>query len=89
MVVDRFQDRLAFPQQPEMLLDDVDVVGARIEGGQAVLRPIAPLVAVIVVGAEHGAMVGTQNLGDTGRQRRLAGRRIPNDSEDDRMLSPL
>jgi hypothetical protein len=34
-------------------------------------------------------MLGTQNLGDAGRERRLARRGIADDAEDDRMINPF
>ena len=35
VVVDRLQDRLALAEEAQVLLDDVDVVAARVEGGDA------------------------------------------------------
>ena len=62
---------------------------ARIDGREALLGALAAVEAMIVVGAEHGAAVLAQNLGDTRRQRRLARRRIADDSQNDRVLDPL
>ncbi len=69
MVVDRLQDRLAVAQQAQMLLQDVDIVGARVERRQARGGARLAVVAMIVVGADHRAVFLAQNLGDAYRQR--------------------
>ena len=74
VVVDRLQDRIAFAQMTQRLLENIEIVGARVDGRQALLGALAAVEAVIVVGAEHGAAVLAQNLGDARRQRRLARR---------------
>ena len=89
VVVDRLQDRVAFAQMAERLLHNVEIVGARVDRRQALLAALAAVVAVVVVGAEHGAALLAQNLGDARRQRRLARRRIADDSQYDRVLNPL
>ena len=89
VVVDRLQDRLAVAQQAQMLLEDVDIVRARVERRQARRGARLAVVAVIVVSADHRAVFLAQNLGDARRQRRLSRRRITDDAEDDRMIDPL
>src|SRR5689334_882112 len=89
MVVDGLQDGLAAPEQTQMLLENVDMVGARVERRQAGGSTLRTAVAVIVVSTDHRAVLGTQNLGDAGRERRLARRRIADDAEDDRMINPF
>ena len=58
MVVDRLQDRLAEPQQAQVLLDDVDVVAARVERGDADLGPLPARIAVVVVRADRRDPLG-------------------------------
>ena len=69
VVVDRLQDRFAGAQQAQMLLENVDIVGARVERRQARRGARLPVVAMIVVGADHRAVRLAQNLGDAYRQR--------------------
>ena len=64
MIVDRLQDRLADPQQPQVLLEHIDIVRARVERRQARGSALRAAVAMIVVGANHRAVLSAQNLGD-------------------------
>src|SRR5680860_155837 len=72
-----------------MLLEDVDVIGARVERRQAGGGAGPTIVAMVVVGANHRAVRLAQNLGDAHRQRRLPRRRITYDAEYDRMIDSL
>jgi len=63
-----------------MLLQDVDVIAGGVEGRDPVAGPLAPVVAVIVVGADQGAALRPQDLGDAARQGGLAGGAVPDDA---------
>ena len=81
VVVDRLENGLPVPQQRHMLLEDVDVVGGGIVGGDAQLT--APLARVldVVVGADDQRPFRPQDVGEPERHRRFAGTRIADDTD--------
>ena len=89
MAIDRLQDRLATAKQAQVLLQDIDVVGARVERGKASLVALLAFKRVVIVRAKDRAVLFAENLRDSGRQGRLSRRRITHNAEDDRMINSL
>jgi hypothetical protein len=84
MAVDRLEDRVAAAQVHEMLTDDVHVVAVRVQGGDAELGALCPVIAVVVIGADVGDVVLAQDADEAAADRRLAAGRVADDAEDHR-----
>jgi hypothetical protein len=84
VAVDGLEDRVAPAQVREMLGDDVHVVAVRVQGRDLKLGPLAAVVAVVVVGADVGHVLLAQDAHQAAADRRLAARRVADDTEDDR-----
>jgi hypothetical protein len=85
MVVNRLEDRLALAEQPQMLLQDVQVVAGRVQGGELEAGALGAPVAMIVVAADAGDALRPQDRRNALRQGRLAGGGIADDPQDHRL----
>ncbi len=84
MIVDRLENGLSVPQQRHMLLEDVDVIGGRVVGGDGEFAAALPRVLDVVVGADDQRPFRPQHIGEPQRHRRLAGARIADDTDNHR-----
>ena len=83
MAIDGLEDRLAGAQVDEVLLQDVQVVGVRVQRGHPQLRALSPRVAVVVIAVDVGDLRLAEDPHQPARQRRLAGGGVAADSEED------
>ena len=83
VVVDGLGDGLAALERPELLLHEREIVGAGVERGHPDQRPLAAIERVIVVEADAGDPVRTEELVERGGQRRLAAPAIAADADED------
>jgi hypothetical protein len=63
VVVDGLLDRLALLDRLHLLVHEVEVVGPRVERGDALLLPAGPVQGVVVVEAYHGRGVADERVG--------------------------
>ena len=73
VAVYRAQDGFALGNLFDVLLQDVDVVAARIQRRQTVLGPLHTVIAMVIVGADSSNPVGSQDVGNALGQGGLAG----------------
>ncbi len=84
VLVDGLQYGLVLEQMPDVLGQHVNVVALRVERGDAALGALAPVVAVVVVGAEVGDPLLPEHADDAAGDRRLPGAGVTRDAENDR-----
>jgi hypothetical protein len=92
VVVDGLEDRLVTAQVAQVLTDDVHEVAVGIQRRDPELRPLLAVVAVVVVHPDVGDVLPAEDLDEPLRDRRLPGRGVADDTEDDRachVQSPL
>ena len=69
------------PQVREVLGEDVEVVAVGVERRDVPLRPLPPVVAVVVVGAEVRDLVLAEHAHEAARDRGLPGPGVAHDAE--------
>ncbi len=84
VVVDRLHHRFRAAQVGQVLGEDVEVVGRRVEGGDPELGAPSPLVAVVVVAGDEADVFGAQDPHEPACERRLAGPGVADEAENDR-----
>ena len=84
VVVVGLQDGLAGTKQLQVLCHHIKIIACRVQRCDAQFLALLPIIAMIVVCAEHRDTLRTQNLGDTSTQRRFARGAVSHDSQDDR-----
>src|SRR5712692_7790231 len=89
VVVVRFQNRFSGTQQLQMLRHHIEVVTCWVQGCNAQLLTLLPVIPVIVVRAEHRHTFSAQNLGDALTQCRLPTSAVSHYSQDDRATALL
>src|ERR1700726_38494 len=67
-----------------MLGHDIEIVAVRVQGCNAQLLALLPIIAMIVVCTEPRHMLSVENLGDASTQCRLASSTVTHDAHDDR-----
>src|SRR6266536_682727 len=84
VLVDRLEDGLVMPQVPDIVGEHVYVVALGVERGDPALGALAPVIAVVVVGAEVGDLALPEHADHAPGDRRLPGAGVAHDAEHDR-----
>ena len=71
MVIDRLLDRHPAPEHDEVLFEQVDPVGCRVERCQPLPLPSLAVEAVVIVKGDGGDKVAPEDIADTLRKRGL------------------
>ena len=84
VAVDRLEDRIAEPQVLQVGLEDVKVIAVGMERAQPQLGTLPAIKAVIVIGGHVRRLCLAEDAHQPAGERRLAGRRVTDDAEEDR-----